>query len=177
MMMFFYSMISLGFAEVPKTIPLPHIRGKELYDDLCFQCHGTVGLAETPLAVSMNAPALAGQFTTGEYAVDIKLVQEGKGLMPSYEMVIDKHDTKRILIYLGGLDPETGIDPRIKEETEEETEESADSKKSSNKIQKSSSVPTKPKKPVLEKSSSKKLKPKLKPKSEEQSEKKSETIP
>jgi len=185
MMMFFCLLVSLGFAEVPKTIPLPHIRGKELYDDLCFQCHGTVGLADTPLAVSMNAPKLAGQFTTGEYAADIKLVQEGKGLMPSYEMVIDKHDTKRILIYLGGLDPETGIDPRIKEEineeTEEETEERAESKKPSNKIPKSSSGPGKPKKPTFDKSSSKKrkpkLKPKLKPNSEEQAEKKSETIP
>jgi hypothetical protein len=169
--------LTFAMAEVPKTIPLPHIRGKELYDDLCFQCHGTVGLADTPLAVSMNAPKLAGQFTTGEYAADIKLVQEGKGLMPSYEMVIDKHDTKRILIYLGGLDPETGIDPRIKEETEESKEDSTESKKPSNKIQKSSSVPEKPKKPALKKSSSKKMKPKLKEHAEEKSEKKSETIP
>ena len=185
MMMIFCLLVSLGFAEVPKTIPLPHIRGKELYDDLCFQCHGTVGLADTPLALTMNAPALAGQFTTEEYAAGIKLVQEGKGLMPSYEMVIDKHDTKRILIYLGGLDPETGIDPRIKEETEEEAEEGNESKRSSNKIPKSSSAPGKLEESAFDKSSAKKRKPKLQQKvqsksksnSEEQAEKKSETIP
>jgi hypothetical protein len=174
MMMFFYAMLSLGFAEVPKTIPLPHIRGKELYDDLCFQCHGTVGLADTPLAQSMNAPMLAGQFTTGDYAADIKLVQEGKGLMPAYEMVIDKHDTKRILIYLGGLDPETGIDPRIKEEPEED---SSDSKKSPDKTQKASSVPSKPQKPSLKKASLKKLKPLSEDTVEKKSKKKTETIP
>ena len=43
--------------------------------------------------------------------------------MPAYEMVIDKHDTKRILIYLSGLDAETGIDPRVKSEEDESTKE------------------------------------------------------
>ena len=63
---------------------------------------------------------LAGQFSDGEYAEGIKVVQQGVGTMPAYEMIIDKHDTKRILIYLGGLDPETGIDPRVKSEEDEQ---------------------------------------------------------
>lgn len=112
-------------AEVPKTIPLPHIRGKELYEDLCFQCHGTAGLADNELAKTMNVSPLAGKFD-GEYAQAIALVQEGKGLMPAYEMVIDKHDTKRILIYLDGLDPETGVDPRIQEEVDKSEDSSND---------------------------------------------------
>ena len=119
-MISFLLLLHVAVADVPKTIPLPHIRGKELYDDLCFQCHGVNGLADTPLAKSMNAPKLAGQYSDGEYAEGIKLVQQGIGTMPAYEMVIDKHDTKRILIYLGGLDPETGIDPRVKSEEQEE---------------------------------------------------------
>lgn len=119
-------LLHVAVADVPKTIPLPHIRGKELYDDLCFQCHGVNGLADTPLAKSMNAPKLAGQFSDGEYAEGIKLVQQGIGTMPAYEMVIDKHDTKRILIYLGGLDPETGIDPRVKSEEETPKKQSKD---------------------------------------------------
>ena len=90
-------------------------------ESLCFQCHGVNGLANTPLAKSMKAPKLAGQFTDGNYADGIKLVQQGFGVMPAYEMIIDKHDTKRILIYLGGLDAETGIDPRVKLETEDES--------------------------------------------------------
>jgi mono/diheme cytochrome c family protein len=113
--------LKLAAAEVPKTIPLPHIRGKELYDDLCFQCHGANGLANTPLAKSTGAPALAGKFSDDNYSAGIAIIQEGKVGMPAYEMVIDKHDSKRILIYLGGLDPETGMDPRVKEaETPEE---------------------------------------------------------
>ena len=116
-------LLQIGFAEVPKTIPLPHIRGKELYDELCFHCHGVLGIGDSALAKSVNAPALAGRIDESKYKENIELIQQGIGLMPSYEMVIDKHDTKRILIYLSGLDPETGIDPRIKEE-KEETEES-----------------------------------------------------
>ena len=119
-MVYFIALLHVAVAEVPKTIPLPHIRGKELYDDLCFQCHGANGLADTPLAKSTHAPKLAGQFSDGEYAEGIKLVQQGVGVMPAYEMIIDKHDTKRILIYLSGLDPDTGIDPRVKAEEGDE---------------------------------------------------------
>lgn len=134
-------------ADVPKTIPLPHIRGKELYDDLCFQCHGVNGLADTPLAKSTNAPKLAGQFSDDSYAGGIEIVQQGKGVMPAYEMVIDKHDTKRILIYLGGLDSETGIDPRVKEKEEKES-----SKQKSKSKGKEAEVETvKGAKPALEK--------------------------
>ena len=120
-MLSFIFLLQTASADVPKTIPLPHIRGKELYDDLCFQCHGVNGLADTPLAASTKSPKLAGQFADGNYADGIKVVQQGIGVMPAYEMVIDKHDTKRILIYLSGLDPETGIDPRVKSETEDDS--------------------------------------------------------
>ena len=138
-MISFLLLLRVATAEVPKTIPLPHIRGKELYDDLCFQCHGVNGLADTPLAASTKAPKLAGQFSDGEYAEGIKVVQQGVGTMPAYEMIIDKHDTKRILIYLGGLDPETGIDPR---EKSEEDEQSKKKSKDNSKAQSKDPVPT-----------------------------------
>ena len=138
-MISFLLLLRVATAEVPKTIPLPHIRGKELYDDLCFQCHGVNGLADTPLAASTKAPKLAGQFSDGEYAEGIKVVQQGVGTMPAYEMIIDKHDTKRILIYLGGLDPETGIDPR---EKSEEDEQSKKKSKDNSTAQSKDPVPT-----------------------------------
>ena len=126
-------LISLALAESPTKLPLNHVRGKELYDTMCFQCHGELALAESPLAKSTNAPALAGVIPKEDYAETIKLIQIGKGMMPAYEMLLDKHDTKRILIYLSRLDPETGLDPKPedyetvedKEEEEEEEEEEA----------------------------------------------------
>ena len=131
------------YAEVPKTIPLPHIRGKELYDDLCFQCHGTAGLANTPLAQATKSPKLTGMYSDGEYSDGIKLVQEGKGIMPAYEMVIDKHDTKRILIYLSGLDSETGMDPRIKDESDTKPSTTETTKKDQQDKSKEGSSPKK----------------------------------
>ena len=106
--------LTMVHAEVPKTIPDAHVRGKELYDDLCFQCHGATGLADSPMAQSTKSPALAGAIDEPNFPEAIKLIQEGNGLMPAYEMVIDKHDTKRILIYLSRLDSETGLDPNQK---------------------------------------------------------------
>lgn len=151
-------MLHTAMADVPKTIPLPHIRGKELYDDLCFQCHGVNGLADTALAASTNAPKLAGQFADGNYADGVKIVQQGIGVMPAYEMVIDKHDSKRILIYLSGLDAETGIDPRVKSEDESPKENKKDlgtekpSSEEKSKGGKTKRVPKiSPKKPAAEK--------------------------
>lgn len=107
--------LTLVHAEVPKTIPDAHVRGKELYDDLCFQCHGATGLADSPMAQSTKSPALAGVIDETEFPKAISVIQEGKGLMPAYEMVIDKHDSKRILIYLARLDATTGLDPKAKD--------------------------------------------------------------
>ena len=150
-MLSFVLLFHVAVADVPKTIPLPHIRGKELYDDLCFQCHGVNGMAETPLAKSTGSPKLAGKFLDGNYAEGIKVVQQGVGTMPAYEMIIDKHDTKRILIYLSGLDAQTGLDPRVKPEEEEEPEQ--EPKKSNTNLNTNKKKPVKlnpPKKPVPE---------------------------
>lgn len=114
----FWIWLTVVQAEVPKVIPDAHVRGKELYDDLCFQCHGANGLADNPMAQSTRAPALAGKIQSEDFPEAISLIQSGKGLMPAYEMVVDKHDTKRILIYLSRLDPETGLDPNLKESSE-----------------------------------------------------------
>ena len=130
----------------PKRFRCHTYGGKELYDDLCFQCHGVNGLADTPLAASTKAPKLAGQFSEDTYAAGIAVVQQGKGTMPAYEMVIDKHDSKRILIYLGGLDPETGIDPRIKEKEDDESKKESKSEGKSSKPDSSKGA-----KPALEK--------------------------
>ena len=116
--------ISLALAESPTKLPFNHVRGKQLYDEMCFQCHGEFALAENQLSKSTNSPALAGVILKEDYAKAVKLIQAGKGMMPAYEMLLDKHDSKRILIYLSRLDPETGLDPKPEDyETAEETED------------------------------------------------------
>ena len=109
--MLWHILISLAFADGPTKLPLNHVRGKQLYDDLCFQCHGSLALAENEIAKATGAPALAGRIPSEDYKDAITVIQEGRGVMPSYEMTLDKHDSKRILIYLSRLDSETGLDP------------------------------------------------------------------
>ena len=119
-------LIALVFAEErPSKLPKNHVRGKQLYEQYCFQCHGALALAENELANSINAPPLAGRIPKEEYPPAITLVQRGQGLMPAYEMLIDKHDTKRILIYLSRLDEKTGLDPNPKAYEEEEKKNKA----------------------------------------------------
>ena len=121
--------------ERPTKLPKSYVRGKQLYEQYCFQCHGPLALAENELAQSMKAPPLAGRISKKEYPEAIDLIQKGQGIMPSYEMTLDKHDTKRILMYLSRLDQETGLDPDPKayEEEEKKKEEKKNSKQKSKK--------------------------------------------
>ena len=50
----------LSYAEVPKKLPPPKERGENLYKELCWQCHGSLGKADGPLSKTISAPALAG---------------------------------------------------------------------------------------------------------------------
>ena len=109
-MFLLFAQFVIAYAEVPKLIPADHIRGKELYDMYCVACHGATGLADTPLANAMHAPALAGKIPTDTGNM-VLLMQNGKGMMPAYEQLIDKRDSDRILMYLKRLDPITGLDP------------------------------------------------------------------
>ena len=129
--MFWYILSSFfiapTFADQPTRLPLNHVRGKQLYDDLCFQCHGELALAENDMAKATGTPALAGKIPPEKYEQYVKIIQEGKGLMPAYEMTIDKHDSKRILMYLYRLDSETGLDPDPKD-YEDQKEKDAEEK-------------------------------------------------
>ena len=89
----------------PKAIE----KGETLYQDLCWQCHGKTGLGDGPLAMSLAVPppGLAG-VQSGQHAEMIVLIQNGKGLMPGYAELIDKHDSKKILQWLSTLDETTG---------------------------------------------------------------------
>ncbi len=99
-------------SKVPTRMPLDPVRGQELYRDFCWQCHGRRALGKGPLAASFETPPppLAGRMGKKDFKSLIKLIQEGKGTMPAYSEIIDRHDSRRILIWLSGLDKEKGAD-------------------------------------------------------------------
>ena len=89
----------------PKAIK----KGEMLYRDLCWQCHGKQGMGDGPLSKALTSPPppLAGM-SSKKYSKMISIVQVGKGPMPAYAELIDKHDSKKILQWLSTLDSTTG---------------------------------------------------------------------
>ena len=88
-------------ADVPKKLPPPKERGENLYKDLCWQCHGTKGEGDGPLSGMLKTavPVIAGESKKQEKNL-IDIIQRGKGSMPAYEQLIDRHDSRRILQWL-----------------------------------------------------------------------------
>ena len=88
-------------ADVPKKLPPPKERGENLYYDLCWQCHGPKGQGDGPLSSVLKTamPVIAGESKKKEKNL-IDIIQKGKGVMPAYEQLIDRHDSRRILQWL-----------------------------------------------------------------------------
>ena len=99
-------LFAISFADVPKKYEVPKklnyddLRGGELYKELCWQCHGKTAQGDGPLSAQFAAPPLKGTVTVDNVDELVEIIQWGKGKMPAYEQLIDKHDTKRILKWL-----------------------------------------------------------------------------
>lgn len=103
----------LALGSVPTKRPPDPERGRTLYRESCWQCHGFTGEGKGPTAggLSTVSPPLAGRLAEADYERLVQVILEGKGDMPAFAAVMDRHDAKRILIWLGTLDPENPHDP------------------------------------------------------------------
>jgi mono/diheme cytochrome c family protein len=121
-------MIALLFAAMPSKAPTDIKKGEKLYQELCWQCHGKRALGDGPLAGSLSTkpPPLAGRYKQSQFSGAVKTIQEGKGSMPAYEQLIDKHDSRRVMVWLSALDSQTG---RQKKRTPAPKEEKPKSEK------------------------------------------------
>lgn len=103
----------VAIAAVPtKRLPDPE-RGRQLYRENCWSCHGWTGEGAGPVAslLPTASPPLAGRLAEERYDKLVQLILEGKGDMPAYAQIMDRHDARRILVWLGTLDPERPHDP------------------------------------------------------------------
>ena len=98
-MLFWFFSSAVLYAEVPKKLPPPKERGENLYKELCWQCHGASGKGDGPLSKVTMAPKVTGLAKEKEKSY-IDIIQNGKGRMPAYAEVIDRHDSRRILLWL-----------------------------------------------------------------------------
>ena len=87
---------------VPTKRPPDRERGRDLYLQSCWQCHGTEGKGDGPAAIALpgGVPTLAGKVSKAEIETLVDVVEDGRGRMPAFREDIDKHDAKRILQYL-----------------------------------------------------------------------------
>jgi mono/diheme cytochrome c family protein len=108
-------------SKVPKEAnerknPLPHEetvikKGKELYTNRCFSCHGSSGKGDGPAAASLGhrlpdlTRVLAGQ-TDGAL---LWKIGRGGGAMPSYERTLTEEERWQMIHYLRTLqEPKKG---------------------------------------------------------------------
>ena len=106
-----------AYADAPAKLPPPKERGETLYKDLCWQCHGKKGEGDGPLHLSLpiKVPVISGKSALKEKD-RIDIIQQGKGIMPAYEQLIDRHDSQRILQWLLNPVPQTPSETKEKKE-------------------------------------------------------------
>lgn len=87
---------------VPTKRPPDAEVGQALYQQSCWQCHGERGLGDGPAAAAIvgGVPSLEGRVAEEAFDELVKLVVEGRGRMPAFGEDIDKHNARRILVYL-----------------------------------------------------------------------------
>jgi mono/diheme cytochrome c family protein len=116
--------VATSWAGVPSKLPPDKERGEALYKTNCSMCHGATAQGDGALsgALQKPAPRLAGNIRTDEQDGNIDLIQQGRGDMPAYSAIMDRHDTRRVLVWLGSLD-EAGQPRDAKNKAEDEPAE------------------------------------------------------
>lgn len=115
-------------STMPAKRPPDREVGERLYRQSCWQCHGTNGKGDGPAASALvgGVPSLEGKVLDETIESLIDVVQAGRGPMPAYNEVIDRQDTRRILLYL--QDRLAGKSPTSDEPAEDAAEEDADAR-------------------------------------------------
>lgn len=99
-------------AALPTKMPEDKVRGRQIYRESCWQCHGWTGEGNGPVSAALPTPAppLAGRVQKDDFDALVKLIQQGKGDMPSYSQIMDTYESRRILVWLSGLDKDHPVD-------------------------------------------------------------------
>jgi mono/diheme cytochrome c family protein len=110
-------------AGVPRKRSADHVRGQELWERSCWQCHGEEARGDGPAAAGLTAkvPDLRGRVSADRQQELVSLILAGKGMMPAFSEELDRHDARKILVYLRRLENEEP--PEVPEAPEAPAEE------------------------------------------------------
>jgi len=99
----------LARGDQPTTRPDDIVRGQELYDRHCVQCHGALNDGKGPAAASLVVPIpdLQSKFEIDDLDALVPVILDGRGAMPSFVNSFDKYDARRVLKHMAGLNPES----------------------------------------------------------------------
>jgi mono/diheme cytochrome c family protein len=126
-------LVPAGLAAADKTSKMPTKRppdaevGERLYKQSCWQCHGEKGRGDGPAAAAIPGGVPPLEAKDGQFGAMVDVIQGGRGRMPAFAEDIDKHDSRRILVYLkdlqeGRFKKPTGPKDKADEEGDEPAE-------------------------------------------------------
>ena len=106
------AVVGVAFADVPGKIPPDPERGREIFRESCWQCHGWTGEGGGPVAsgLSTPTPALAGRIGEPDTDAAIDVILQGRGDMPAFSAIIERPDARRVMVWLATLDPDHPVD-------------------------------------------------------------------
>lgn len=101
-----------ALAAVPTKMPEDRDKGRQIWRESCWQCHGWTGEGSGPVAAALPtpSPALAGRVAEEDFDRLIEVIQKGKGDMPAYSAMFDTYDSRRVLVWLASLDKDNPVD-------------------------------------------------------------------
>ena len=116
-------MVALG--AQPRKRPVDHVRGKEIWERSCWQCHGKEGRGDGPAAadLAVEVPDLRGNLQGSRQRELVDVILNGRSVMPAFSEEFDLFDARRILTYLRRLE-----EPKPEESKPEEPIPEAPSK-------------------------------------------------
>jgi mono/diheme cytochrome c family protein len=125
----------VAIAEIPKQRSPDHVRGRELWEQSCWQCHGATAEGDGPSAeaLTVDVPSLRGTVTIEGRDRLINTIIYGQGLMPAYGETFDRPEARRILAFLQRLETMTleQMDEELREDAEEDEEEEVEDEEES----------------------------------------------
>lgn len=138
----------VAIAEIPKQRSPDHVRGRELWEQSCWQCHGATAEGDGPSAeaLAVDVPSLRGTVTIEGRDRLINTIIYGQGLMPAYGETFDRPEARRILAFLQRLETMTleQMDEELREDAEEDEEESEEEEVEGNAPEVEATEPTAP---------------------------------
>jgi mono/diheme cytochrome c family protein len=111
----------VAWGEQPSKRPDDLVRGKELYERHCIQCHGALDDGAGPAATALVKPPpnLQEAITSDNFDEMVQVVLDGKGAMPSFVNSFDKYDARRAVRHMKTLGRDGGDLKAPEDETPE----------------------------------------------------------